>query len=305
MEDVGGAIFTAEFDKQVTSLNDNFGLDVEKLLRSLNGTFMTVVTLDSTQKIAIPGSGEPPIQVPLPKAALLVGTRDETLYTALTSLIGTPEQKEKTTDGRELKRTPLPVGPSEDFPFSPQIAFDGTNVILSSHADLVDAMVHPEPGSARLAAQKNFQELLNDLPPKGNDLVYISPRIGQEMKQVLDQLTRRGGGQVAGAERIASFLDSTPLAAGFAAARVNELGGLYVVTTTTSELGLLSSLSNAGAFLSPLLEDWFPSEDEEEALDEKEGEAEETEGGEEEDGAAGEGQEEEESADETDPAKKL
>lgn len=248
---VGGPEALVGIDEALQAGGDLVGANVSEVIRSLSGKWTLFLVLDDTTKFTIPGL-EPPVTIPQPKLGIVIGTKDDTLYKALCGILATPEKIEKLPDGTEVKIRDIPAPSSEDMPLSPRFAFDGKQVILVSHADLLDFPLGRATGKPTLAENTDYKQLSANLPKEGNDVAFISPRLWTTLQTVLNGLPPEliGEGPM-NPKAISTLVEQTPLATGLVAIRVNDQGGLYVAASSPSDLGLSSSSEAARKWEEP------------------------------------------------------
>ncbi len=235
---VGGPEALAGIDEALQAGGDPGGAKVPEVIRSLSGKWTFFLALDDSAQFTIPDS-EPPIIIPQPKLVIVVSTKDETLYKALCGIFPNPEKVEKLPDGTEVKIRDIQIPESEKIPLSPRFAYDGKQVMLLSHGDLLDYPLGLTKDKPTLADNGDFKALMADLPKEGNDLAFVSPRLWATIQKVLKQIPPEAAGEgPMNPKAISALLEGSPLATGLAAVRINDQGGLYVVVSSPSELGL-------------------------------------------------------------------
>jgi hypothetical protein len=256
---VGGAVLTTQIDNAVKTAGEMLGWDLEKMIRSLSGKLSVILRFHPTKRITIPDSGTPPVTVPLPQIAVLAGVKDSTLYDSLTSLLGTKEVILKSETGSEIKRMPIPSDSSEEFPYTPEVVTDGKNVMLASHSEWVDLILETLKGKPNLSSDEDFKKVTKDFPTAANELAFISPRFGKEIRGVVDQIKSQTEKKAAfDVDMVASFIEATPLSKGLALERVNEVDGLYLLVSSPSDKGFFSLLEKAAPIWGAIAEKVFP-----------------------------------------------
>lgn len=241
------------FDKQIAEWREDFGVDVEELIRSLSGTIALVAEFHPTEKFQVPESGEPPFEIPLPQLTFLIGCKDAQLYETLSGLVGANEVKVPQANGKELRRTPIQI-PVPDLNITPQIVFDGTYLMLTSHGEFLDRMLESANGGENLSSDANYKKLVADMPKKGNDLAYVSPRLGEVLESVGEEMKKTMGEEEAESIDwiLESLLEESPFTEGMAAVRANEEGGMYWVAASPADLGIFTDLRKIVPYLALL-----------------------------------------------------
>lgn len=276
---VGGPEALVGIDEALQTAGDPVGANVPKVIQSLSGRWTLFLALDESAKFTIPGL-EPPVTIPQPKVGIMVGTKDDTLYQTLCGIMASPEKIEKLADGTEVKMREIPAPSSDEMPISPMFAYDGKQVMVVSHADLLDYPLGRAKEKSTLADNANLKRFMGILPKEGNDVAYVSPRLWTTVKTVLDGvLPKETGEGPLDSKTITTLVEGTPITTGFAAVRVNDEGGLYVVVSSPSDLGF-DSILGSGAQIGGALGAIF-GRSSEQAVKESQEEAEESETGEE------------------------
>ncbi len=239
---VGGPEALVNVDETLKNVGEPLKADVPAVIRSLSGKWSLFLVLDDATKVPVPGL-EPAVLVSRPSLGIVIGTQDDTLYRSLGGLITTPERIETLSNGTEVKIRDIPVSSSDDMALSPRLAFDGKQVILVSHAELLDFSLGRATNKPTLADNADFKRFMADLPQEGNDVVFLSPRLWTTVQTVLKSISPELTGEgPMNPKAIAALVEGTPLATGLVAVRVNDQGGLYVAVSSPSELGLATLL---------------------------------------------------------------
>ncbi len=176
----------AEFAKGLAEMNQAMGF--EDLLRSTGGEMGFFVTLNDAKQIAVPLPPDAPQGLNLsfaePGLAILIKVKDDQLMKLITAQLQNPELAEMVKQSQEGGETlytmttpPLPV----DIDLNPTLMKAGDYIILTTSLKLAkDILAVREGKNQGLAGTAEFKRLKGDMNLKGNQLHFISSRLGME-----------------------------------------------------------------------------------------------------------------------------
>jgi hypothetical protein len=166
------------------------GVEFEKVLASLSGPFLFVLTLDEEKKVPIPGLKD--VEISEPRLGLMVRVKNDVLFKSLERPLLQQEQVIKVDKPDLRMRTmPLPL----PFPVRPTIAQTGDYLILATHEGLVEDMLAVAQGQhPGLQTTAEFKQLSAGIPLEGNQFNYLSRRFGQELNQILNGIVKSQAG---------------------------------------------------------------------------------------------------------------
>ncbi len=189
----------AEFAKGLAQMNQ--AIKFEDLLRSTGGEMGFFVTLNDAKQIAVPLPPDAPQGLSLsfaePGLAILIKVKDDQLMKLITAQLQNPELAEMVKQSQEGGETlytmttpPLPV----DIDLSPTLMKAGDYIILTTSLKLAkDILAVREGKNQGLAGTAEFKRLKGDMDLKGNQLHFMSDRLGKEfgklMKSANDYVT--------------------------------------------------------------------------------------------------------------------
>ena len=189
----------AEFAKGLAQMNQ--AIKFEDLLRSTGGEMGFFVTLNDAKQIAVPLPPDAPQGLNLsfaePGLAILIKVKDDQLMKLITAQLQNPELAEMVKQSQEGGETlytmttpPLPV----DIDLSPTLMKAGDYIILTTSLKLAkDILAVREGKNQGLAGTAEFKRLKGDMDLKGNQLHFMSDRLGKEfgklMKSANDYVT--------------------------------------------------------------------------------------------------------------------
>jgi len=171
--EASGLADVQKFAGQAESTLAAQGVDLPKLLGSLSGSIGYIVTLDKVKTIALPGEASG-ITVPEPGLAIVIGTKDSTLFDLVKTKLPMAALTEK--DGRktlQFSAIPAPI------PLEPCIVMSEGFVIVATSPGRAEALLQARTGTGGLAATPEFKELAAHVPDRGNGFAYLSPRLFQ------------------------------------------------------------------------------------------------------------------------------
>jgi len=166
----------------------NQAMGFEDLLRSTGGEMGFFVTLNDAKQIAVPLPPDAPQGLSLsfaePGLAILIKVKDDQLMKLITAQLQNPELAEMVKQSQEGGETlytmttpPLPV----DIDLSPTLMKAGDYIILTTSLKLAkDILAVREGKNQGLAGTAEFKRLKGDMDLKGNQLHFISSRLGME-----------------------------------------------------------------------------------------------------------------------------
>ena len=176
----------AEFAKGLAQMNQ--AIKFEDLLRSTDGEMGFFVTLNDAKQIAVPLPPDAPQGLNLsfaePGLALLIKVKDDQLMKIITAQLQNPELAEMVKQSQEGGETlytmatpPLPV----DIDLSPTLMKAGDYIVLTSSQKLAKDILAVKAGENEgLAGTAEFKRLTDKMDLKGNQLHFISSRLGME-----------------------------------------------------------------------------------------------------------------------------
>ncbi len=160
------------------SLVEALGVDLNSVMKSLDGQFTIAITLDDSIKVNVP-DGDRILKIPQPGFVVLAKVKDKQIFKTAERFI-------------QERQVPIRMGridSSDNSLYSfANIAALRVNIglamtqyndwlILASSPDLVKNVIAIERGKRKgLAADKIYKKMSRRLPEKGNAFLYISPR---------------------------------------------------------------------------------------------------------------------------------
>ena len=231
-QDIAGPDWEVGVERIMEQMKAQTGIDLRAVNASLGGEFAFLVDQDPAVQATIPIEKEK-VRLDAPRLALVIKVKDATLYDALKRLAqmkGLPPTAES-TDGK-LKLFPLPSIPNPFWLCAPAFAFDGDQVYVSSHIDLIKRLATPSGDLLKDTAE--FKRLQAGLPTEGNGLSFISPRLGATLVELGGKIQaaqqRQGEAKPQAFIALDSLKGNAVLNGGAITIRVNEPNGVQVVS---------------------------------------------------------------------------
>ena len=242
----------------VAQMNQAFNF--EALLKSTGGELGFFVTLDYEKRLTVPIPDLPPaaeIKIPEPAVALTLRVKDDQLMKFISAMIENPQLTggipvNKTTVGTTTLYTanppePLPV----PLDISPTLMQAGNYLVLTSSQQLArDILAVQEGKQPGLKGTEEFKRLAGDMDLKGNQLHFLSGRIGREygaiMRRFMDVAAKEGEAPPEAVELLKKMYGGdgdTPVSSQLAVVRVTSEG--VVVESRNTGDGFESALMAA------------------------------------------------------------
>lgn len=210
-------------------------------LDSLGGEFGVVLTLDDSDKLAVPVGGKS-LDIPQPGLLIAVKVNDDTIFDRIDQQLKANRQVISVNkSGLKMRTMPLPI------PFigelRPSAASSGGYLFVATTDGLINKALAVKSGQmAGLKTTDEFKHLSQGIPDEGNQFVFVSQRFAETMMQVQQQaISAQTGAQPAVTKWLQSIYASQP---GFA----------YSVGVNTSEGSLtVGNSSQSSASTAALL----------------------------------------------------
>lgn len=158
------------------------GVDVTKLIKSLDSRFGIVLTLDEKSKVEIP-TPEGELLIPNARLAIVLDVKNSEIFDTMDKMLPKGFPRETNGDTRMI-RPQLPPLPVKLDPVIMQI---GKKLIISTHLSLANQLA----GKAAEKLMKdtdNFKKYAKYMPKRGISFEYVSPLLVKEVRGVVDQL---------------------------------------------------------------------------------------------------------------------
>jgi hypothetical protein len=174
---------TQGFDIFLTQFSTNFGVPLEDLLKSLDGSMGLILTLNPAKAITFPiDKNGPPTSFPTPRLAILLRVKDDRIFGLIDkALTGNPAVQKNDTPELRSRVMPIP-GPMEAW-LRPTVAqWKGGYLLIASNDSLVNDMLQAQKTGHGLKATPEFTKLLAGLPQEGNGVQIITPLLGDTLR---------------------------------------------------------------------------------------------------------------------------
>ncbi|MCP5051385.1 MAG: hypothetical protein GY940_29735 [bacterium] len=165
--------------QRVTVIWDEFmkmqGIDLDRLLPSVDGLVGVVVALDGKKPVPVPIDGRSLITPDL-SAAVLVSVINDRLFNVLKQNIpGT-----RPLENRDDKGFSIPA-PAMPFTFEPVVVQRDHFLVIASNIGIIDTIWAAKKGRNRLTATEEFKRLAREMPYTGNGFWFVSPRFSRAL----------------------------------------------------------------------------------------------------------------------------
>lgn len=234
VEQTGGQGALAQFEERLQMIGMMLQTDANVAIGSLAGEFTLIADFNPAASIALPAGGAV-AELPAPRAALMIRVQDPTLYAAFETLL-TGQGIATKADTAGLRRLAIQIPPNPVYPLSPTVAYDGSYILVATHAEYLDRLIATRDGGQNLASAAEYKDIMAGLPTQTNGLEFISSRVGEEAIKVMTALQGVAGqGMRMGAMEsmiqqilMAGTMTGKPQM-GMGSVRVNEEEGVLIV----------------------------------------------------------------------------
>ena len=184
----------AEMAKTLAEWNQQFNF--QNLLNSLGGELGFMITLDAKKRVALEMPDMPEglkLDVPEPGAAIVLKVKNDELLKMATAQLESPQAAEQVTklvdNGVTLYTLAVPELPVK-IDVSPTFMKTGDYLVLTTSLSLAKKIVAVQNGQPGLAATAEFKRLAGDIDLKGNQLHFLSSRLGTEYGKLMEEIVK-------------------------------------------------------------------------------------------------------------------
>jgi len=194
MRDVLSPKEAADFDRTISGLVSNTGVDLDAAFESLLGDGFFSVQLSSTATVDLPlGAGGAPHAFPVPTVLMGVAVRDETLLAMLDGALArgqVPVLKSRVGEA-EVHSVNLPM--PMPFPFQPAYVIHQGFFLIGSTPEVVTAGIRAFDGGGGWMDSAEYRQAFAGLPDRNNGWVYLNPRFMRTVREVQRQMMASAG----------------------------------------------------------------------------------------------------------------
>lgn len=199
----------AGFERQLSSLSTNMGVNLDKILESLGNEGFFSIQLSRTNVIDIPSAQGPPVRMPCPSLLIVLTVKDDTLIKAIEQPLVRANMPIVRTECESTTVSSINLPMPLPFPFQPSFAIYSNFFLFGSTPAVVSDAVKAFKSSNGLVATPEYKQAFLGMPTVNNGIFYMSPRF---MKTIADFQTK--------------IMDSTDGSGnGVSSAAMNELFG--------------------------------------------------------------------------------
>jgi hypothetical protein len=193
----------AGFERGLTSLSTNMGVNVDKMFASLGGESFFSVQLSKTSTVKI---GENVI-IPTPSLLMGAAVKDDTLIRTLDQFLARMKMPVVKTESEAttISSVNLPMGPLP-IPVNPSYAVCSGFFLLGSSSNVVAAAIKAFKTKSGLSVTPEYRQAFAGMPAVNNGVYYMSPRYTQAMMDLQASMARSVPG--AGGAEISSMVQS-------------------------------------------------------------------------------------------------
>ena len=176
----------AEFARGLAQMNQEVGF--EDLFRSTDGEMGVFVTLNDNKRIPIPLPPDAPqglnLDIAEPAIAITLKVKDEQLMGFIMQMLKNPELTDMLGQSKEGDVTLYTLTPPElplPIDLSPTLMQAGDYIVLTTSQKLAKDILAVKAGKNEgLAGAAEFKQLAGKMDLKGNQLHFMSSRLGKE-----------------------------------------------------------------------------------------------------------------------------
>ncbi|HEX8295386.1 MAG TPA: hypothetical protein VF593_03745 [Chthoniobacteraceae bacterium] len=226
------------FQQTMSQFAQLAGAEPKDLFDSLGGEVGMILTLDPQKQIQIPD--QPSVgSIPEPSLAIFLKVKNDRIFTLAERMFASHPQLAKVDEPEfKMRSIPLPLGPGINL--RPTLAQWGEWLVIASSDEFFRRIVETKKAGGGFKTTADFAALSADLPTQGNAFGLATPRFGELVAKVQNQLMQANG--------------STPSAQLALFQKLNEMQkpGAYFTVRTHLENGILS-VSNSSQGVTQML----------------------------------------------------
>ncbi|NQU44224.1 hypothetical protein HQ520_13120, partial [bacterium] len=227
-----------EFNSQIRRKSSELGVDIEGFLAGLGNRFAVVVRTNESQSVDLadqvarsvdkflksPGT----LQVPAFDGALLVQQPDPTILDKVKTMLDRSGTPYKDASDPRMGKLIVDLSADPDLPPNLILAHRSDALLVSSQEGLMDALVGAKEKGSNLGQAYEYQRLTKGVPDKANHVFFVSPGMGQSLRDVLKANLSDQTAQGINPEPLMELL--TPWLSGMALTGVHEPEGGSLVS---------------------------------------------------------------------------
>ena len=175
VKEVGGAPAATNFDRQLSNLATNMGVDLDKVFDSMTGEGFFSIQLSQVSTVSLP-LGRSPLTIPQPSLLIGLAVKDDALVKALEAPLarnGLPVVK-ALSESVNISSLNMPI--PLPFVLQPSFAVYSNYFLFGSSPQVVTDSIKSFRDKTGLAATPGFQKAFEGLPAANNGIVYMNPR---------------------------------------------------------------------------------------------------------------------------------
>jgi hypothetical protein len=172
---IGGAEAVAEMQRGMVEIRRETGVDVDRLLRSLNGEAAVIATASDRVMTLGDWSGKLG-EAPLPHFAVMIEMDGATLFKTMARMLPNFSARDA-GNGAQFASFSDSGMMDPDYPYQPALAWDGKFLIASTDEGWLTSILAASRGEvARLVDSSAYKGVAAGLPEQGNGWGYVDAK---------------------------------------------------------------------------------------------------------------------------------
>ncbi len=171
----GNEKIISEFNKMQVDLKNQQGIDLTKLLTSINNKIGLIITLDSNKVVPIPIQRNI-IQIPEPSLALVVYVNDDYIFNIINSKCPPSMKRVNDDKSKKILMEAIPMLPVK---FGPSVVQQDNMLIIASNLDIITNIFDAKINKNGFKTTEEFKRLSKNIPTNGNAFDLITPVFGE------------------------------------------------------------------------------------------------------------------------------
>ena len=174
---------------QVQSQMQEAGIDLNRILASIDQEMGIVLTIDEAETFSFEGPTGP-MQIPSLSLMLITKVKDDALFKLIDKNLPPDMPIERTDSETMRRRTMTPENPLPML-LEPSVVLSNNYLMLATNGVIIDqAMATLEGKRPGLTAGDEFKRLSQDVPNTGVSFHFISSRFTQQLRKVAEEMAK-------------------------------------------------------------------------------------------------------------------
>jgi hypothetical protein len=169
-----------------------FGMQIDDVLQSLNGSFGMVLTLDGSETISLPVQGQAQT-IPTPRLALLIGVKNDLIFKQIDKMTsGTPGVVKD--DEGDVRMRVASVPAITFINLRPSLAQWNGYLIIATDDKLILDIAAAQKAGAGLKSTPEYATLSAGLPQQGNGFAIVTQRFSDTVRTLQQRMMANSPG---------------------------------------------------------------------------------------------------------------